>query len=152
MKCSFFNILVEPQCNQNNESNLLDFEIQDIECSTADHQSIYRNTISPIDDSDADPTVTCEVGECRDEVFAACPRCEILLCFIHWNEDFGDCFHGRGSNLLPRNLSLTESLDKTVPESFNMDGEEREGNPKVKKQNKQKIAKELRNQGTRGNN
>lgn len=112
------------------------------------------NIDSPFDDSDLDPTVTCEVGQCKDEVFAACPYCNIFLCFDHLNVDFTNCNHHRNSNKeVVLHIALGPVRDQNahkkpvLPESFLVEGVEREGSTKKKKTNKQKIAKSLRNQG-----
>lgn len=47
-------------------------------CTTIDNLEPSCDDIdSPVDDSDLDPTVTCEVGRCKSEIFATCPVCEI---------------------------------------------------------------------------
>lgn len=105
------------------------------------------------DDSDADPTVCCEVRYCKKEVFSACPYCDILLCFQHFNEDLRNCNHGRNIHMEiieePEDCvtnTVTAVQPVIHPESFIMDGEEREATTiKTPKINKQKLAKSLRN-------
>lgn len=50
-------------------------------------------------DSDQDPEFNvgvCEVRKCKEEVWAACHECEILVCFDHFNEDISSCWeHGK---------------------------------------------------------
>ena len=33
----------------------------------------------------------CEVGDCREEVFAACHRCSIFMCYDHFEEEYDAC-------------------------------------------------------------
>ncbi|GFN78536.1 hypothetical protein PoB_000504200 [Plakobranchus ocellatus] len=60
-----------------------------------------RRTGSPIsdfDDSDADPEYKpgqCEVKRCREEVWAACENCLMLVCYDHCIEDIDSCEHHR---------------------------------------------------------
>ncbi|GFN97098.1 hypothetical protein PoB_002360400 [Plakobranchus ocellatus] len=58
-----------------------------------------RRTGSPIsdfDNSDADPEYKpgqCEVKHCREEVWAACENCLMLVCYDHCIEDIDSCEH-----------------------------------------------------------
>lgn len=101
-------------------------------------------------DSDADPAfVTCEVKLCKQEVFAACPRCEILVCFEHLNEDITNCRdHGKTKEILTMATDEDEILPPLLPESFELDGADREENiVKKSRTNKKKILKLQRNLG-----
>ena len=64
-----------------------DPEISDVD---SDDMSVDMS----ISDSDGDPDYTpgeCEVRRCKQEVFAACTECEILLCYDHKVEDVISC-------------------------------------------------------------
>lgn len=136
-------------------------------------------------DSDRDPEYrpgSCEVRGCKDEVFAACPECEILLCYDHCVEDILSCDqHGKilkvmrkkQKNLdkqpMMKNSSQNgngegSSIDENAqggpvemaisqigePEQFTIEGSAKEVPDKersVKRFNKQKFAREMRNKG-----
>ena len=54
--------------------------------------------LSDYEDSDADPTFKpgkCQARRCKEDLFAACERCNILLCYDHFTEDTDSCDHGR---------------------------------------------------------
>lgn len=69
--------------------------------------------------SDVDPPFgTCEVKFCKQEVFAACPRCEILVCFEHLNEDITNCRnHGKAKEILAMETDGDEMRPSLVPGS-----------------------------------
>ena len=58
-----------------------------------------ESTIVSDYDSDKDPefeTGICEIRRCKDEVWAACHKCEILLCNDHFLEEVSSCRqHGK---------------------------------------------------------
>ena len=75
-----------------------------------------------VHDSDSDPEYkqTCEVHLCKKEVWAACPRCLILVCWDHFMEDISTCAdHGvilrenkkkeREESLITRNIPFEQS-------------------------------------------
>ncbi|CAH1126521.1 unnamed protein product [Ceutorhynchus assimilis] len=115
---------------------------------------------SPEYDLDQDPPFgICEARKCKGEVFSSCHVCNILLCWEHFIADTDKCLHfGHGV----KSLHITSEADMSVqerslqqddciklkkaacPEDFLV-----EQNPekKVKKVNKQKEAKRLRNCG-----
>lgn len=121
---------------------------------------------SPLDDSDADPTFgVCEVRKCKEDVWAACDRCQALVCFNHFHDDVS--FQHSKTKGPPAyfivNSTFEFEVQKTaastdivtsgttierVPESFLMDGEPREVEiVKKRRSNTQKMAKVLRNSG-----
>lgn len=138
-----------------------------------DYENCENNFSDPSDsavyDSDEDPTFgICEIRQCKKEVFAACHRCQNLVCFDHFNDSV--CIHhnrkkGKMHNLFFENIcdlgkNNTEFKDTSAmspnnqkgvqqpPESFLMDGEAKEGDTvKVRRPNKQKLASKLRNLG-----
>lgn len=89
----------------------------------------------PIYDSDDDPPFgICEAHKCTGEVFAACHRCEVLLCFRHFIEERDSCEHGKEQ--------------KCIQEEFVVEGEDREEvTPRTQRSNAQKFAKKQRNLG-----
>ena len=54
---------------------------------------------SEVDDSDADPEFKpgiCEARRCKDEIWAACHKCETMLCYDHFLEEKPSCpDHGK---------------------------------------------------------
>ena len=75
-----------------------------------------------VHDSDSDPEYkqTCEVHLCKKEVWAACQRCLILVCWDHFMEDISTCAdHGvilrenkkkeREESLITRNIPFEQS-------------------------------------------
>lgn len=53
-------------------------------------------------------TQTCEVLNCRNEVFSSCHICSNLLCYNHFIEE-NACEHAPGSNLPPKNENGSRS-------------------------------------------
>lgn len=106
------------------------------------------------DDSDNDPTFQpglCEASRCKEDVFAACDRCDALLCHDHFVEDTNSCEHGKKKGrkgikkrkegeMVKEVVKAPECCQK--PENFIVEGSSKEvpveKQPKV---NKQKIAK-----------
>ncbi|CAG9768645.1 unnamed protein product [Ceutorhynchus assimilis] len=138
--------------------------------------SFIDDYASPSDDydSDADPPFgQCHVKTCKGEVFAACHRCDFLLCFDHFNEDVENCkYHGintvyntgkAGPNRCRKALDKKALLqvssqisqqnkEKTKivehPEGYLVEGASEERTiAKKKRINKSKEAKLLRNSG-----
>ncbi|CAH1106373.1 unnamed protein product [Psylliodes chrysocephalus] len=74
-------------------------------------------------DSDADPPFgICQIKRCSLEIFAACYRCEILMCFNHFMEVINNCkYHGKGFISLKTDLPK-EGVDH-LPTKENIDKE-----------------------------
>lgn len=106
-------------------------------------------------DSDKDPEFSpgaCEVRKCKVEVWAACPECEMMLCYDHFNEEVVSCFnHGRNTRKPKRKrkhafdkdimtVSDTDQVvrgsdkgkNKSFPEDYTVEGVEKEGVQKKK--------------------
>lgn len=117
-------------------------EKKDLEISpTEDNNS--EDSVSPIDDSDTDPTYDpdshvkiCEVSDCLVEVFSSCHVCHRLLCYDHFVKS-GPCDHDHKVTEPVEKVSskkrCTEPRPMTVipvvnivPEDFMVDGSERE--------------------------
>lgn len=92
----------------------------------------------------------CEFKNCKGETFAACFRCEILLCWNHFDDNENCNSHGNYS--LPEtnsggNKNLT-SKEISLAVKYAVDGEQREVPLiKEKKANKKNIAQALRVKG-----
>ncbi|XP_076453198.1 uncharacterized protein LOC143288506 [Babylonia areolata] len=66
-------------------------------------------------DSDKDPEFNpgqCEVKRCKKEVWAACPDCEILVCFDHFNEEISSCSQHGAVKRKKRDKGKTCEVDK----------------------------------------
>lgn len=104
---------------------------------------------------------TCEIGQCREEVFAACNFCYRYLCYDHLDKSTCAEDHIIINQPIPslNDVSLEtydqgthkKSISFNIEEIFQVDGSRRENSPehsiKKKRGNKKKIAKELRNKG-----
>lgn len=104
---------------------------------------------------------TCEIGQCKEEVYAACNFCLRYLCFKHL--DNSTCANDHILEIPKPTLDKNslETSDKgphtksmcniiNIEETFQVDGSRRENSPEPlikKRENKKKIAKELRNKG-----
>nr|CAI5845643.1 unnamed protein product [Callosobruchus analis] len=122
-------------------------------------------SLSPLSeyyDSDQDPPFRiCEARRCKAEVFSSCHICNILLYWQHFMAETDDCLrfgHGTEPAHITAEIEAHESNQKqentiypekvALPEDFWVDGNEKE-NPQgnIKKTNKQKNAKRLRDHG-----
>lgn len=62
---------------------------------------------------------TCKVRLCEQEIFSACPRCLILICFEHLNEVITTCrVHGKTKEVLAPDTDEDEILPPLLPESY----------------------------------
>ncbi|KAG5876383.1 hypothetical protein JTB14_022653 [Gonioctena quinquepunctata] len=108
-------------------------------------------------DSDADPPyrATCEVYECKREVFSSCHRCLILLSFDHFENCYDSCNDHSSKKARHNKISLNESTNDTnkkrennVSERYAVERSEKEATLiKVPRVNKQKVAKSLKSMG-----
>lgn len=116
-----------------------------------------------------DRNPTCEIGICKGEVYAACPKCFRFLCYTHLDDSKCDKDHMIESNpvignslnpstnqIRPAPLDNNQEINATsiIPESFVVEGNRKEGvsetlvtEKRKKKGNKKTIAKKLRNKG-----
>lgn len=116
-----------------------------------------------LDDSDNDPTYmpgACAFKGCKEEIFAACNDCLVLLCYDHFVEDVNSCAehsHSKKSNHENKRyeqirkepvVCVATETTPLVPEMYIVEGEKKE-EPQTKKVsvNKQKEAKLKRNTG-----
>ena len=129
-------------------------ETSEIGTSESDYE------LSDYDDSDADPTFKpgrCQARRCKEDLFAACERCNILLCYNHFTEDTDSCDHGRPPKVMKSMKKRTTEEPQfvavgyqivTQPENFTVEGAPKEiTTQKLKKTNKQKEAKRKRARG-----
>ena len=106
--------------------------------------------------SDEDPSYTqkCQFKNCKIEIFAACERCEALLCWEHFihndncnnhdEDEFSDDQEAISTNKKKKRKELSSSL----LHEYAVDGEKREVPlEKVQRINQKKIAKALRAEG-----
>lgn len=119
----------------------------------SDLESLFGD-ISDLDD----PTykTNCEVKGCNDEVFSSCHICLILLCWEHFQMVSDSCDSHTNAKVgntktksKEKNTCDTIKISPTRPESFLVEGEEKEeGICEIqKKGNKQKLAKKMRDLG-----
>lgn len=118
------------------------------------------SSMSVFDDDEADPTYGfCEVRKCKKEVFSACHRCNILLCWPHFscNDSCSDhsvkktVIDEQGDNVVAsENVSNANNNNNNIvkhPEQFLVEGASPEHEVIRLKKNKQKVAKKLRDSG-----
>ena len=128
-------------------------EISEIGTSESDDE------LCDYDDSDVDPTFKpdrCQARRYKADLFAACERCNILLCCDHFTEDTDSCDHGRPPKVMK---SMKRTIEEpqfvavwyqicTQPEIFTVDCALKEiTTQKLKKTHKQKEAKRKRARG-----
>lgn len=123
---------------------------------------ILNRTNDFMDNRDEGPSVqSCEFINCNGEVFAACVRCQVLLCWSHFDNDDNCNGHGAINISLEDinsdfniesvekaiiNRNVSDNLD--VLSRFAVDGEKREVHVEKKiKKNKKKVARALRTEG-----
>lgn len=110
-------------------------------------------------DSDKDPEFhpgICELRSCREDVWAACVDCDILLCYEHFIEDIVSCDQHEAAIKTDGKRSLSNEMDLNtispdgiqlneqmmIPEHFTVEGSEKEAREeKIPRINKQKEAK-----------
>lgn len=98
---------------------------------------------------------TCEIGTCNGEVYIACPFCYRFLCFEHVESECKDDHEGENVNdklkktkqnkINRSNVhNIENEMDNCPPESFKVDGNQKEGNQGTKRKrglNKKKYQK-----------
>ena len=116
------------------ENSLLYDSNQDSECSeTASDEEFY--------DSDKDPAFpqSCEVRKCKKEVWAACHKCLILVCWEHFNEEIDSCKdHGLYKKTKKTKMPYDLVLEVTPKKDNKIKNSEVEGG-KVKKRRLTKM-------------
>ena len=53
----------------------------------------------------------CDVGQCLEDIFSACPKCEIFMCYDHFIIDYTSC---TSHNELLRTSLEEQRIDQTV--------------------------------------
>lgn len=95
---------------------------------------------------DENPTCHCEIGNCKGEVYSACPKCLRYVCFVHLDQSMGYNDHNMEINDVTlndlnsstnqdihvtinkkQNLQLSDANDVALPESFEVEGNRKEG-------------------------
>lgn len=110
-----------PLLDSTNRSDaVIDNHVQSDDASSSSDESLNHYINVGGYDSDRDPEYNpgaCEVKKCKADVWAACPECEILLCWEHFNEDISFCTQ-HGKVLEPK---VKRRHDKTAAEMFSAD-------------------------------
>lgn len=155
--------------------------VQSVKCQQAENvdresksmeTDIESDDYIDFDDSDNDPDFKpgiCELWKCKEEVFAACGKCLVLLCYDHFMEDPESCGQHGGTTKKVTRKSKSEKLvlkrssekerqsqannlnnyhGKRMPESFTVEGTSRVTPPEKRRRiNKKKEAKQKRQSG-----
>lgn len=105
---------------------------------------------NPIVEKNQPETGQCETGQCEvfncnsdnKEVFAACPRCLILLCWNHFDNYENCSSHNRPT------VNFQTNIDQRIPEDFTIDGGDDQHTPKnPPRTNKKLLAKTAKSKG-----
>lgn len=108
-----------------------------------------KGIIIPMSSSDSINNTSCEIVDCGEEVFAACHRCLILLCWDHFDKNENCNNHVPVENQLHcAESEYSNGQRQKLPEEYTVEGGEDYHKPnKSPRKNKRKLSRQLRNIG-----
>src|SRR5437870_2807163 len=87
-------------------------------------QNVHKEDLSFINKSTEQPH--CEVSDCLEEVFSACPFCLIFMCYNHTNVEYNSCIeHNKEIQVASKSVAVESEVSavnsdiilQTVPDN-----------------------------------